>query len=306
MRKLMSDFLLIFATLVICGFLISLGGLVATVNPPEGRIGKASLLYLDLDGIILDGKDFLENLRKYAAEDHIKGVLIKINSPGGVVGPSQEIYSELKRIREELKKPVVVSCNALAASGAYYAAVAADKIITNPGTLMGSIGVIMEFANLEKLYDWAHINRYSIKTGAYKDAGADYRPMTQDEKALFQDMINEVLEQFKKAVMEGRKLDRDVVDKYADGRIFVGETAVKLGFADQVGTFEDARRLAGEMAGLGKDPELFKPKKKRENIFELLGDASSEESRFEKLAGRILNLDLSGRPLYLMPGALGN
>src|SRR5690606_15499687 len=123
-------------------------------------------LLMRMDGVIMDTKDFLKDLRKYAEESDIKGVLIAVNSPGGVVGPSQELYTELKRIREELKKPVVVSASSVLASGAYYMAVGANQIFVNAGILMGSIGVIMELANLSRLYDWAKVDRYVIKTGA--------------------------------------------------------------------------------------------------------------------------------------------
>src|SRR5690606_7819038 len=139
---------------------------------------------------------------KYREEDHIKAVVVQVNSPGGVVGPSQEIYSEIVRTREEYKKPVVFSCLGLAASGAYYAAAGADKFVVNPGCMVGSIGVIMQFANLEKLLSWAKIERYALKTGAFKDTGAEYRPMGAEERAMLEDLLNSVLGQFKKAIVD--------------------------------------------------------------------------------------------------------
>ena len=147
--------------------------------------------------------------------------------------------------------------------GAYYAAVGADKIFTTPGCTMGSIGVIMELVNLEKLYDWAKVQRYALTTGPYKDAGAEYKPLTSDQRELFQALLMDVLSQFKKAVSEGRNMKMEELDKYADGRVFTGQDAVKKGFADQVGTFEDAKRALGELVGLGKDPEIFHPHKRK-------------------------------------------
>jgi len=141
---------------------LSVGGLVSLFGSGDERVDKASILALDLEGVIMDGKDMLELLRKYRKEDRIKGVLIRINSPGGVVGPSQEMYEEIKRTREEFKKPVYVFCSAVAASGAYYAAVGADKIYTTPGCMIGAIGALMEFMNLEKLYDWAKVQRMPL------------------------------------------------------------------------------------------------------------------------------------------------
>ncbi len=268
------------------------------------KIGEDSILVMSLDGVIIDGQQFLEDLKKYAKNEKVKGLLIKINSPGGAVGPSQEIYSELKRVREELQKPVVAVVSSLAASGGYYAAVAADQVVTNPGSLLGSIGVIMQFANLKELYSWAKVDRYVIKTGAYKDSGADFRAMRPDEKELFGNMISEVHTQFKQAVVSGRKLSQDVVDKYADGRVFTGETAVKLGFADQLGTYEDALRIIGELSGLGNEPKEFTPPKQRPDILEILAESKVGAS-LEGRIKRFFNLQLMGQPMYLMPGAMG-
>jgi protease-4 len=272
---------------------------------------QSALLHLKLEGVIIAPEEFLENLKKYSKEPEIKGVLVEINSPGGVVGPSQEIHRELKRIREELKKPVVVSISSLGASGAYYSAVAADKIFVNSGSLVGSIGVIMEFANLEQLYEWAKVSRYVIKTGAYKDSGAEYRPMRDDEKALFQQMADEILEQFKKAIADGRKLPIDRVARYADGRVFTGQTAINIGFADEIGTVEDARRALGQLAGMGADPEMFEPPEDREKMFfDLLGEAGSKITGIESAANAVMGLtraQLTGLPLLLMPGTyIGN
>src|SRR6185312_1803206 len=179
---------------------------------------KNSIMKLKLEGIIVDEDRLLSALRKYRKENSIKAFVIETNSPGGVVGPSQELNAEFKRTREEFKKPVVVVSQGLLASGAYYAAVGADKIIVAPGALVGSIGVIMEFANLEKLYDWAKVSRYSITTGKFKDSGAEYRSMRADERALFQNLINQVWLQFKQAVADGRGLKLADVEPYADGR----------------------------------------------------------------------------------------
>lgn len=283
------------------------GGAMNLMDQQELQVKKEAVLYLELEGVIIDGKQFLKDLRKYAKQDNIRGVLVRINSPGGVVGPSQEIYQELNRVRKDYKKPVVVSANAVMASGAYYAAVAADKVFVNPGTLMGSIGVIMEFANLEKLYDWAMIKRYSLTTGDYKDTGSDSRPMRVDEKELLQNLIDEVHDQFKTAVQEGRNLNRERVESYADGRIFTGKSGVKLGFADEVGGFQDAMQAIGEMTNLGEEPELFDPNKNKKVFLQFVDDMQGSFSLFPgSEVKRLLPLDLIGKPLYLMPGHLGN
>jgi protease IV len=301
MKRFMQILLIVLALLFFGSIFMGVGGIVAAFNPPEERLDKASILALNLDGVITDGREFLELLRKYRKEDRVKAVLIRIDSPGGVVGPSQEIWAEIKRTREEFKKPVIAYCSSVAASGAYYAAVGADKIVTNPGCMIGSIGALMSFVNLEHLYEWAKIQRYAITTGKFKDAGAEYKPLTPEQRALFQEMLDDVLAQFKVAIQEGRKMKPEFLAQYADGRVFTGNQAVKLGFADSIGTWDDARKMLGEMAGLGDNPDTFQPRKRR-GMMELFDEATSE-SRFLGAAQKMIGTELSARPLFLMPGA---
>lgn len=282
---------------------MAVGGIFATFNPPQVVLTEPSILDLSLEGVIIDGGEFIETLSKYRKKDEIKAVLITLNSPGGVVGPSQEIYREIQRTSQEFKKPVYVYCRALAASGAYYAAVGADRIFTTPGCFMGSIGVLMEFVNLEKLYDWAKIERFALTTGAFKDTGAEYRPMKPSEKDYLQTQLHEVLAQFKKAVLEGRKIREDVLNENADGRVFSGARAVELGFADEVGTWEDARQALGQLVGLGKDPKVFKPRKPQ-TFMEMLTEGE-DPNPFESTLKQVFHTELKGQPLFLFPGYLG-
>ena len=276
---------------------------------------KNSILHLKLEGMILDGKKILEPLKKFRKKDKIKAILVEINSPGGVVGPSQEIYEELKRAKDEFKKPVVVVSTGLMASGAFYAAVAADKILVAPGTLVGSIGVIMEFMNLEKLYEWAKVSRFSINTGKYKDSGAEYRQMREDEKQLFQELVDDVYIQFVEAVAVGRNLTVDKVKPWADGRVVTGKKAKEIGFVDEIGTLEDGFKLAANLGGLGEDYDIFEPPKKHPHLWDLISFDSEEDEyvKFEKgpMGGAVkfinemaLRAQLANKPLYLMPGAL--
>lgn len=272
---------------------------------------KNSIMKLKLEGVIVDEDRLLNALKKYRKEDDIKAFVIETNSPGGVVGPSQELNAEFKRTREEFKKPVVVVSQGLLASGAYYAAVGADKIIVAPGALVGSIGVIMEFANLEKLYAWAKVSRYSINTGRFKDSGAEYRAMRPDEKALFQSLIDQVWMQFKQAVADGRGLKLSEVEPYADGRVLTGAQAVQLKFADAVGTTEMAYKEAAKLAKISPDNyEIFELPKHRPGIFDLIsgGDEDSKSGLSEikslgQLAEKVLHTQLMNQPLYMMPGA---
>lgn len=275
-----------------------------------------SILMLDLQGVILNGKQFLNNLKEYREQSKIKAIFINVNSPGGAVGPSQEIYAELKRTREEFKKPVVCFTSGLMASGGYYTSLGCDKIVVAPGALIGSIGVIMSFANLEKLYDWAKVGRYSITSGKFKDSGAEYRAMREDEKALFQDMIDEVYQQFKLTVQAARpQMKKEVLDEYTDGRVFTGAKAVELGFADSVGTEDQAIELTAELAGLKKDHyELFEIPRKKRSIWDLGEDEQEDtingkifgdklEAHFiEKSLKKVLGAELLNQPVYMMPG----
>ncbi|MFN7728967.1 MAG: signal peptide peptidase SppA [Bdellovibrio sp.] len=315
MKKKNPWLMLLVLLLVFGGFLTLIA--VLTVKPffkDRGlTMSSKSILHLKLTGVIMDGKKVLKPLIKYRDDNSIKAVVIEINSPGGVVGPSQELYEEIKRVREEYKKPVVAVSTAVMASGAYYAAVAADKILVAPGTMVGSIGVIMEFTNLEKLYDWAKVSRFSISTGKFKDSGAEYRPMREDERALFQDLINDVYEQFVAAVAEGRELKPEFVKEYADGRVFTGRKATELGFADDVGTVEDAFDLAAELSGLGDDYDVFEPPKVRPSLWDLISSGDDEEAttllpwksadnKLNEALKSVLRIELSNKPLLLMPG----
>lgn len=273
------------------------------------NVTRNNIVIIDLDGVIMSSKKFIKTLDGYRKKDAVKAIVINIDSPGGVVGPSQEIYEEIKRTRVEYKKPVIAVSTGLMASGAYYAAVAADKIVVAPGVMMGSIGVIMEFANLEKLYEWGKVTRYSITSGKFKDSGAEYRSMREDEKQLFQEMIDSVYGQFKAAVAEGRKLSLESVASYADGRIFTGEQGVKYGFADKVGMTYDAIKLAAEMAKLGNDYEVIEPEKPRPGLIELFtgneeeAESHSVASMFEKISDKVLKTKLMNKPLFMMPGS---
>jgi len=229
---------------------------------------------LPITGVIMDSQKALKQIKKFEENDEIKGVIVRINSPGGAVAPSQEIYEALLRMKKT--KPVIASFDSLAASGGYYIAVATDKIITNPGTMTGSIGVIMDFANLSELYKWAKVDRYNLKSGKFKDVGSETRAMSPEEKQLMQDMIMNVYEQFVRAVAAGRKLSAEKVRELADGRIYTGEQAFKNGLADKLGGLEVAVEEMKDMAKLKGKPNLVYPEGKKKNLFELLTSGVAE------------------------------
>ena len=290
------------------------------------RLSQNEILHLEINGVILNGKKFLKNLKKHVKEDTVKAVVVEINSPGGAVGPSQELYYEILRAKEETKKPFICVTTGLMASGGYYAALACDKIVVAPGAMVGSVGVIMEFANLEKLYDWAKIQRYTITSGKFKESGTDTRAMRDDEKQLFQEMINEVYDQFRSTVAKARNLTLDQVSLYADGRVMTGSKAVEVKFADVLGTFEDAVQMAARVAKLKPDDyKLFKPRREKLDFFDLLTYNEEEDDDLNSLEGlkeglvskfkaptsqqiaadlvkNVLRTKYMNQPLYLMPG----
>ena len=223
---------------------------------------------VELEGMILDVEDLVRELKGHRDNPGVKAVVLRINSPGGVVGPTQELHQALMRVREA-GKPVVASLGSVAASGGYYAAVAADRIYANPGTLTGSIGVIMQMANVENLFKKVGVDYVVVKAGQYKDIGNFSRPMTLEERRVLQGLLDNVHGQFIDAVAEGRKLDRDTVVKFADGRVFSGVQARDLRMVDSLGSLEDAVNEAAKLAGLSLPPSVIRPSK-RFSIFDLV------------------------------------
>lgn len=239
-------------------------------------------------GVIMDSQHVLADLKEMEEAVDVKGIILRINSPGGAVGPSQEIYDAILRVKKT--KPVVASFEAVAASGGYYVAVAADKIVSNPGALTGSIGVIMEFTNLSDLYNWAKVKRFNIKSGKFKDTGSESRDMTTDEKELMQGLIDNVYGQFLKAVSDGRKLPIDRVKPFADGRVLTGEQAFQNGFVDSLGGIDRATDMVKELAKIEPSQKIrfVYPEPKRKNVWDLLGQGAAEgllKGILEKMEG---------------------
>ena len=223
---------------------------------------------LRVEDVILDSRIYLESIESITKDDDIKALVVRIDSPGGAVGPSQEIFSELKALGNEL--PIVASIGGVGASGGYYIACAAEKIYANPGAITGSIGVIAQFASYEKLLDWAKIDVEVIKSGKYKDVGSAFREMNKEDKQYIQQLIDNVYDQFKAAVASSRDLDPKEIDRVADGKIYTGEQALNLKLIDELGTINDAVTAAGELGGIEGKPEVVNFPKKRSKLFDLL------------------------------------
>ena len=227
-----------------------------------------------IEGTIVESEPIIEKIIKFRKSKNIKAIILRINSPGGMVAPSQEIYQEVKKACRE--KKVVVSMGSIAASGGYYIASTADKIVANPGTLVGSIGVILQIENIEELLSKIGLKREIVKSGKYKDIGSMTRPMTEEEEAILQGFSDNIYHQFVDAVAEGRDMKREEVLRLADGRIFTGEQAIKLGLIDRLGNLQDAISMTGEMVGIEGEPKVIYPKKKSPSIIDFIFEEASK------------------------------
>jgi len=278
MKKNPLVLLLGISALFFCLFLVFVFSTMGNLVRDRALIGRGGVGVgvVRIKGVIMDSQRTLKELREFEEDSSVKALLVRIDSPGGAVGPSQEIHDALIRIRKV--KPVVASFESVAASGGYYVAVAADRIVSNPGTLTGSIGVIMDFANLSDLYKWAKVDRFVIKSGKFKDVGSDSRAMTAEERALMQELIGNVYQQFLKAVADGRKLPVDQVRPLADGRILTGEQAFTAHLVDKLGGLDVALDEIRELAKL--DPKqklnLVYPEPKRRSLMEVLGGGAAD------------------------------
>lgn len=250
----------------LAGFFLLLAILSRVGGFSGAGAGKVGLVRIT--GLIAESEPVIEQIRKFAKDDGVRAIVLRVNSPGGGVGASQEIYEEVRKLRG--KKVVVTSMGALAASGGYYIACASEKIYANPGTITGSIGVIMNFVNVKDLVEKIGIRGMVVKSGEYKDIGSPVREMKPAERRLLQAVIDNVHAQFVNAVAEGRGLERKQVLAISDGRIFSGEQAKELGLVDALGNQQDAVEEAGRMAKIEGEPKVIMPPKKRFSILELL------------------------------------
>jgi protease-4 len=222
---------------------------------------------VDIKGVITSSRHIVEQIDNFTEDDGVKAIILRINSPGGGVGPSQEIYREVLKAKE--KKKIIASMESVGASGGYYVACASDLIVANPGTITGSIGVVMEFSNVEDLLKKIGLRSYVIKSGKHKDIGSPLREMTPGERSILQGVIDSVHAQFVRAVAEGRNMEESKVRRIADGRIFSGEQAKELGLVDRLGSLQDAIEIAAEMVGIEGKPAVIYPKRKL-SLYELL------------------------------------
>jgi protease-4 len=224
---------------------------------------------VEITGTMIDPDPVVNQIVSFAKDDDVRAIVVRIESPGGVVAAAQEIYTELARVRDE-GVPIVASMGGIAASGGYYVACGANSIVANPGTLTGSIGVIMSFPHSEELFRKLGIGFDVIKTGEYKDLGSLSRPLTEDEKELMLELLNDVYDQFVTVVSVERGIEPDAVKEFADGRLLTGRQAFDLGLVDTLGGFREAVALAGDLAGISGEPTLVRPRRRTISWWDIL------------------------------------
>jgi protease-4 len=247
-----------------------------------------------IEGEIFEARETVEALHRYADNVTVKAIVMRINSPGGAIAPSQEIYEAVRNTRASSGKPIVASLDNVAASGGYYIASACDRIVSNPGSITGSIGVILEWMNTKDLITWAKLKPEVITSGALKAAGSPFLDLTDAERAYFQSIVTQLHGQFVRAVAAGRKgkMTEADVAKIADGRVFTGEQALQLKLVDEIGNLDDAVLSAAKLAGIHGRPGTIYPKRHKPGLFDLLSDSSTDS---ETALGRIF----SRRPRFL-------
>ncbi|PYS50116.1 MAG: signal peptide peptidase SppA [Acidobacteria bacterium] len=276
---------------------VTLLAIVLTFGESEGtEFGFSDRVQVvDIEGELVESRSILDQLKRYEDSSSLRAILLHIDSPGGGVAVSQELYSEVKRLRDKKDKTIVAYVSSTGASGAYYVACAADKIIANPGTIIGSIGVIAEWVNYGDLLEWAKLKDVVFKTGEFKDTGSPTRSLTDKERAYFQGLIDDMYVQFVEAVASGRKLEFDEVRSLADGRVFTGRDAKERKLIDEIGDFQDAVDLTAKLAGISGKPRLIRLSRQRVTLLDVL---TTDLSRFVPFNGQTLKSQIRFQYLW--------
>ena len=278
------------------GCLVVLAGMfflmIAAFSIGRGNSGELSIgqkvAVVPLEGEITDSREVIDAIHKYANNSMVKAIVIRINSPGGAIAPSQEIYSEIRRTREKSGKPFVASIDSVGASGGYYVAVACDEIVANPGSITGSIGVILQWFDVKDLLAWAKMKPETITSGSMKAAGSPYRDLSDAEREYLQSIVMQLHSQFVKAVAAARngKISEQQVAALADGRVFTGEQALALKLIDRLGNLNDAVNVAGRLGGIKGEPVMLYPKRRTRSLMDLITDSNETRSFIESVAAR--------------------
>ena len=278
--------------LLVIGAVVLFGMMALAMGRDSGELSLSThkVAIIPVEGEIFDSRETLDALHRYAENATVKAIVIRINSPGGAISPSQEIYSAIRRTRRESGKPIVASMDSVAASGGYYIAAACDSIVANPGSITGSIGVVLHWFDMAELVRWAKMKPETITSGPLKAAGSPYKELSEAERQYFQRIVLQLHSQFVRAVAEGRsgKVTPTEVAKVADGRVFTGEEALALKLVDQLGTIDDAVTAAARLAGIKGEPARIWPKRRETTLLDVLTDGGESRTALEKILSRRL------------------
>lgn len=265
-------FILIFSTVVATAMILMTLLVTLSTRDTEFEFGE-KVGVIEINGIIADSKNVLNHLKRFREDNSVKAIVVRVDSPGGAVGPSQEIFREIRKT--SATKKVVASMGTIATSGGYYIAAGANGIVANPGTITGSIGVIMGFTNYEELLQKIGLVPIVVKSGEYKDIGSPVRQMKPEEKEILQEFAKKIHRQFINDIVDGRKMDLEMVESLADGRIFTGQESKKFGLVDRIGNLEDAIEWAGRLGGIkGKIATVY-AKEKKYSLLRYITDSSA-------------------------------
>ncbi len=276
---------------------VALVAMMLTFSGDEGTEFAFSdrIQVVEVNGELVESRPILDQLKRYEDSNSVKAILLNIDSPGGGVAASQEIYAEIKRLREKKDKVVVAYLSSTGASGAYYVACAANKIVANPGTIVGSIGVIAEWVNYADLLQWAKLKEIVFKTGEFKDTGSPTRALTDNERKYFQGLIDDMYVQFVEAVASGRKLELQEVRSLADGRVFTGRDAKERKLIDEIGNFQDAVDHTAKLAGISGKPRLIRLNRQRVTLLDVL---TTDLSRLAPFNGQSMKSQIKFQYLW--------
>ncbi len=269
-------------------FLIAIMITSSRMTEPADFFSTQKVAIVPIDGEIFEARDTIDALHRYADSATVRAIVMRINSPGGAIAPSQEIYEEIRKVRGKSGKPIVASLDNVAASGGFYIAAACDQIVANPGSITGSIGVILQWMEIKDLVTWAKMKPETITSGTMKDTGSPYRDMTETERAYLQRVTTQLHSQFVRAIVAGRKgkMTEQEVARVADGRILTGEEALALKLVDRLGNLDDAVMLAARLAGVRGKPGTLYPKKRKARLLDLLSDTTDSESLIDRVLSR--------------------
>lgn len=283
-------FILIFSSIAAAAIIVMTLLITLATRDSEFEFGE-KVGVIEITGVISDSKKTIHNLKRFREDDAVKAIVVRINSPGGAVGPSQEIFREIRKTLNT--KKVVASMGTIATSGGYYVAAGANGIVANPGTITGSIGVIMGFTNYEELLHKIGLVPIVVKSGTYKDMGSPVRKMKPEEKKILEDFAKKIHRQFIHDIVDGRKMDQSSVESIADGRIFTGEESKEMGLVDRLGNLEDAIEWAGRLGGIkGKISTVYVKEKKFSLLKYLTGSSAGT------LLNHILDPSVSADYIY--------